>query len=179
MSNGIRGHAHADLNLFERLLISQNNLRNNLRRRAVKAVTHNLHALEVLGHDLDKTIVIQISGRSDDHVARRKSLAIKIKYRGTVELLDRVASSKDWSAQRMIFPETLGENFVDEIVGIIFIHLDFFEDHTALAADVLDVKDRVQYEIAQNVEGDGHVLVENLDAEADAFLGGERVHVSA
>ena len=41
------------------------------------------------------------------------------------------------------------------------------------------VEDRVQHQVAENVHGDGQMLVQHLDVEADAFLGGEGVHVAA
>ena len=37
----------------------------------------------------------------------------------------------------------------------------------------------IQDQIAENVERGGNVFVEHLDVEADAFLGGEGVHVAA
>ena len=79
----------------------------------------------------------------------------------------------------MIFQEILGKDFVDEIVGIIFVHLDLFEDHAAFAGNVGGIKIRVQNQVAENVERGGNVLVEHFDVEADAFLGGEGVHVAA
>ena len=79
----------------------------------------------------------------------------------------------------MVFPEILGEDFVDEVVGIVLVHLDFFEDDAALAADVAGVENRVQHQVAENVHSDGQMLVQNLNVEADTFLGGEGVHVAA
>ena len=52
----------------------------------------------------------------------------------------------------MIFPEILGEDFVDEIVRIVFVHLDFFHDHAALAGDVGGIEHRVQNQVAENIE---------------------------
>ena len=37
----------------------------------------------------------------------------------------------------MIFPETLREQLVDEIVGRVLDHLDLFEDDLLLALDVV------------------------------------------
>ena len=81
--------------------------------------------------------------------------------------------------ERMVFPEILGEDFVDQVVGIVLVHLDLFEDDAALAADVLGIEDRVQHQVAEHVHGDGQMLVQHLDVEADAFLGGEGIHVAA
>ena len=81
--------------------------------------------------------------------------------------------------ERMVFPEILGKDFVDEIVGVIFVHLDFFHDHATFARNVIGVEDRIEDEVAEDVESGRYVLVKYLDVEADAFLGGECVHVAA
>src|SRR6185312_12565889 len=160
-------------------LVTKNDLRHDLRRRAVKTIGHGFHIRKMLGNHFHELRMIQISGSGDDHVTRRKSLAIKIKHRSAVEFLDRVASAKDRPTQGMILPEILGKDFVDEVIGIVFAHLDLFENHAALAADVLRIENRIQHQVAENIERDWNVLIQHLDAEADALLGGEGVHVSA
>src|SRR5436190_1693514 len=87
----------------------------------MEAIAHRLHFLEMLGHEFYKTFMIQIAGRGNDHVAGRKSLAIEIKDRTAVKSFNCVAGAQDRSAKRMIFPEVLGENLVDEVVGIVFV----------------------------------------------------------
>jgi hypothetical protein len=79
----------------------------------------------------------------------------------------------------MIFPEILGEDFVDEVIGIVFVHFDFFEDHAAFAGDVIGGECGMQDEVGKNFKGNGNVFVKHLDVEADALFGGEGVHVAA
>ena len=79
----------------------------------------------------------------------------------------------------MIFPEILGENLVDQVVGIVLVHLDLFENDAALAHDVFVVEDRVQHQVGENVERRGNMLIENLEVEADGLFAGECVEVSA
>src|SRR5579859_1865094 len=79
----------------------------------------------------------------------------------------------------MILPEVLGKYLMDKVIGIIFIHFDLFQDHAFFAGDVLGIKDRVQHQVAQNINGDGHVLIQHLDVEADRFFSGKGVHVAA
>ncbi len=98
---------------------------------------------------------------------------------GPLEALHGFFGAQDRLAERMILPEILGKDFVDEIVGIIFVHLDLFDDHAAFADDVGGIEDGIQNQVAQNIERGGDMLVEHLDVEADAFLGGEGVHVAA
>ena len=66
-----------------------------------------------------------------------------------------------------------------QVVGIVLVHLDFFENHSPLAGDVLVVKDRIQYQIAEHVEGDWQMLIQHLHAETDAFFGGKSINIAA
>ncbi len=120
-----------------------------------------------------------MAGGGDDHVAGHETLLVKIPHRVALELLDRILGPQDGLAQRMIFPEILGEDFVDQVVGIVLVHLYFFEDDAALAADVIGIEHRIQHQVAEHLHGDGHVLVQHLDVEADTLLGGKSVHVAA
>ena len=79
----------------------------------------------------------------------------------------------------MILPEALREDFVDEVVGVVLVHLNFFEDDAALAGNIAGIEDRVKREIAEHIHGERQVLIENFDVEADTFLRGEGIHVAA
>src|SRR5438132_12261633 len=79
----------------------------------------------------------------------------------------------------MILPEILREDFMDEVVRIVLIHLNFFEDDSPLAANILDGEDWVQHQIAQDIYRNRQVFVENLNVQADASLCRERIHVAA
>src|SRR5579864_4131228 len=132
----IRGHADAYLHLFERLFVTKNNSGNNFRRRAVETVSHRLHAREVLANQLDEAIVIQMPGGCDNHVAWSEALAVELMHRRPFETPHGIAGSQDRTAQWMVFPKILREDFVDEVVGIVLVHLDFFQNNPALASDV-------------------------------------------
>ena len=123
--------------------------------------------------------VIKVSGRGDDQVAGSEAFSVMTGHHGALEAFHRVARAKNRFAEGVIFPETLREDFVHKIVGTVFVHLDFFEDHAALAGDVVNVEYGMQHQVTQDVECDGNVLIENLDVEADTFLGSECVHVAA
>src|SRR5262249_15370125 len=55
----------------------------------------------------------------------------------------------------MVFPEVLRENFVNQVVRIILIHLDFFQDHTCSPTDALGMKNRVEDQVAKNIRAIG------------------------
>ncbi len=79
----------------------------------------------------------------------------------------------------MVLPEILGKNLVHQVVGIVFVHLDLFENHAPLAHDVFIVEDWIQHQVGENVERSGDMLIEDLEVEADGFFAGERVEISA
>ena len=68
---------------------------------------------------------------------------------------------------------------MDQVIGIVLIHFYLFEDDAALAGYVFRAENRVQDQVTQDIHGQRKVLVQNFDVEADAFFGGEGVHVAA
>ena len=79
----------------------------------------------------------------------------------------------------MFRPESAGENVVEQIFGIVQIHLDFFEDDLALFLNVVGVELGTKDEIGNDIEGDGEMLVEDLGVETDLFFGGEGIEHAA
>ena len=79
----------------------------------------------------------------------------------------------------MVLEEVLGEDLVHQVVGIVLVHLDLFQDDAALARDLLGVEDRMQHHVAENIDRDRQMLIQNFDVEADGFFAGEGVHVAA
>jgi len=79
----------------------------------------------------------------------------------------------------MIFPETLREELVDQIVRGVLDHLDLFDDDFLLALEVRAAERRVQHDVRQNVERERQMLVEHLDVVARVFLRRKRVELPA
>jgi len=79
----------------------------------------------------------------------------------------------------MLRPETTRKRFVEKVLRIVQIHLDFFEDNLLFILDVGGIETRVETEIADDVEGDGKILVENFGVETDLLFGGEGVEHAA
>ena len=65
-----------------------------------------------------------------------KPLSVEIHHSDRDRTFHRVLGAENRLAQGMVLPEVLGENFVDQIVRAILIHLDFFENHAPFAANV-------------------------------------------
>ena len=72
-------------------------------------------------------------------------------------------------------PEILGEKLVDQVLGIVLGHANFFQDHALLARDVFRGEFRLEDHVGDDVEGFGEMLVQDARVEADHFLGSEGV----
>ena len=103
----------------------------------VESVLRGLQVFEVFDYQIDELVVVEVSGGGYDDVAGGEAVSIGLEHGRALEFLHRFFGSEDRLAERMIFPEILGEDFVDEVVGIVFVHFDLFEDHAAFAGDVL------------------------------------------
>ena len=95
------------------------------------------------GDQFDEAVVIEITGGGDDNVAGREAVGVGFNDGRALEALHGFLRAEDRLAQRMILPEVLGKDFVDEIVWIVFVHLDLFHDDAALAGYVGGIKDGV------------------------------------
>ena len=94
-----------------------------------------------------------------------------------VERFHRLRPAENGATERVILPEALREQLVDEVVGRVLDHLDLFEDHLLLALDIVRTERGVQHDIGQDVDGQRQVLVEHLDVVAGVFLRGEGVEL--
>ena len=136
-------------------------------------------AENLAGDGLGELVVVEVAGRGEDHVAAVEAVAVVVEELVLVEAGHGLRGAEDGPAQRMVLPEALREELVDEDVGIVFVDLDLFKDHAALALDVGRGEDGIQHQVGEHVEGDGHMVGERLDVEADGFLAGEGVEVAA
>src|SRR5262249_52289915 len=103
-------------------------------------VGHWIEAGKTFLDEIYKPLMVQISGGRDNDVVGRKSLPVKIKQIFLLEGANRLLGSQNRLAQRMVFPEILGKDLMDQIVRVIFVHLDLFQDHAFLARDVLGIE---------------------------------------
>ena len=79
----------------------------------------------------------------------------------------------------MASPKASRERLVQQILGIILFRFDLFHDDFALSDDVFRLKQWMEHQIAEDVEGLRHMFVQYHGVEADSFLGGESVEVSS
>ena len=121
----------------------------------------------------------QIARGRDQQVGRRVNFAIVILNHRLIEALDGLARAQNRLAERVILPEVRRKNLVDQIVGTVRVHLDFFENDAFFLLDVFVAECGVQHEIAQYVHGDRQMFVEHLGVEADHLFRGESVEIAA
>jgi hypothetical protein len=79
----------------------------------------------------------------------------------------------------MILPEGLHKQLVNQHVRVVLVDLDLFQNHAALALDLRRGEDRVEHQVSEYIQRNGHVFGQRLDVEADGFLAGEGVQVAA
>ena len=150
-----------------------------LGRGECKPFFAGFHVLEIFRDEVDKVFVVEVAGGADDEIAGSEVVSIEAGDHRALEFSYRVARAEDRQAESVVLPETLGEDFVDEVVGIVLIHFDFFEDDAALLGDIAGIEDGMKNEIGEDIHGERKMLIENFDVEADAFLRREGVHVAA
>src|ERR1051325_10961604 len=99
----------------------------------------------MFSHELHKLFMLQMASRADNDVARYKALRIKFAYWNRSEALDGFLRSQNRPAQSMVLPKILSKDFVDEVIRIVLIHFDFFENHTAFTFNVFWLEDRMEH----------------------------------
>ena len=134
---------------------------------------------ELLRNQIADALVLEIAHGRYDQVARRIRIGKVAAEQIGVERLDGIAGAEDRAAERVVLPEALGEELVDQIVGRVLDHLDLFDDDLLLALDVDRRKRGIEHDIRQDVDGQRQMLVEHLDVVARVFLGREGVELTA
>src|ERR1700692_1440685 len=103
--------------------------------------------------------------------ARFQYLASKVFY--------RFGSAEYGASERMLGPKPASENFVQKILGVVHVHLDFFQDDLLLLGDDFGIKIGSENKVGDEIEGDGQMFVEDFGFEADLFFGDEGIQHSA
>ena len=161
------------------LFVADENLRRHRRRLFADRLARRWHRREPLFDELADVIVLEVADRRDDQVGRGvRAVEVVAKQVGG-ERLDRFARPENRPPQRMVGPESLREELVDEVVRHVLDHLDLFDHDLLLALDIVGCERRVPYDVGEDVDGEREVFVEDFDVVARVFLGGEGVELAA
>jgi len=173
------GDADAEMNLFEIALGLEVDGRGSEGHGFGIEMPGRLQVAKFLLREVKYLLVGDIASGGDDDMIGSKPILKAAKKGFAAEIADGFRSTENGTAEGMFRPKAAGENVVEEIFGIVQIHLDFFEDDLAFLLHVVGVELGTKNEIGNHVKSDGEVLVEDLGIEADLFLGGEGVEHAA
>ena len=138
-----------------------------------------LQPVEPVAHQIHHARVFEMPGRGDQDVRRLVCTLVVIAQHAVPEIANRVLGSENGPANGMVFPEIAREDLMQEVLGIVHLHLQLFQNDALFFLDVLVAEQRVEHQIRENVEGDGHVFVQHLGVVTHHFLGGEGVEAAA
>ena len=79
-------------------------------------------------------VVLEIADRRDNQVRRRVGVAEVVAQQIRRERLDRLPRAENRPPERMVGPESLREELVDEVVRRVLDHLDLFDDDLSFRA---------------------------------------------
>jgi len=179
VSNGQRRHANTEMDLLQIALGLETNGSASSRSRIAIGMLGGRQMAEFLLHQFENLLVGDVAGGGYEEVASSEPILETGAKTFAVKLADGLRSTKDRTAEGMLRPKAASEDIVEEILGIVEIHLDLFENDLALFLDVVGIELGPENQIRQDIEGDGQVLVKDLGVEADLFFRGESVEVAA
>ena len=130
-------------------------------------------------HPRGDDVVVDVAGRRHHH--RRRAVA-GLEVRPDLlrrHLGDRAALAEHLPPQRVVREERLVEDLVHQVGRLVLVHVDLFEDDLALGLDLVRAERRRPHDVAEDVEAQLEVLVDQAGVEGRVLLGGEGVHVAA
>src|ERR1035437_2147386 len=148
VTDAVGRNAHANLPLLQRFLVAQDDAGMHLGRTVMPAVGTCRQLPEALAQKFDKLLMVDVSCRRDDEIAGSKLRRVKTVDGILIEAPYRLLGSQDRLTQRMVLEEILGEDLMHQVVGIVLIHLDLFQDDSALADNLAGVEDWMQDHVA-------------------------------
>ena len=123
-----------------------------------------------------RLLVLHVPHGGNHQVVPPVALLEELQNLCALECVDGVPRPEDGHAQGVPLPEMLLEDVVDVLVGRVLHHADLLEDDGFLLVDVIEVEQRVDEDVGQQVDGQREVVVGHLDVERRQLLAGEGVH---
>src|SRR5437588_2425329 len=149
--------------------------RSTVVRRRSRAGNRRHAALEARRY----LVVVQVAG-GRQHQIRGPVVGEEVPGDGVAaEGRDRLCGREHLAPGRMLWEQGFGEQVVDELRGLVLVHQDLLEDHLALGLELVGAERRRTDDVAQDVEAEVEVVVEQARVEGRVLLGGEGVHLAA
>ncbi len=70
------------------------------------------------GYLVDEGFVVEVSGGGEDHVGGGEARVVEVEDGGLIEAGDGLDGAEDGAAEGVLLPEVLGEELVNEVVGV-------------------------------------------------------------
>ena len=129
--------------------------------------------------EVQNFFVRYVSRGGDDEMIGGKPIAEALDEMFAVESANGFRGAENGTAKRMLGPKAARKNVVKEILGVVHVHLDFFEDDLAFLAYVVGIELGTENEIGDDVKGDGEMFVEDFGVEANLLFRGESIEHAA
>ena len=126
-----------------------------------------------------QAFVLDLARGSDKDAARAVARRHERSQQLAVDFIYRLDRAEDRQRQRMAFPEFLGEQVVDEIVGRVLGLRNFLQHDLALALYLGRIEHRFEKNIREHLGRHLEVLAEHLGVVAGVLLAGEGVEHAA
>lgn len=123
--------------------------------------------------------VVDVAGGGDDQVGGVVVLLVEAGDLAAVQRVDRVDGAEDRTAEGRVAEHRVREQVVHAVTRVVLGHRDLFEDDAALGVDVLGGDQRAGQHVADDVDGQWQVGVEDPRVVAGVLLRREGVHLAA
>lgn len=123
--------------------------------------------------------VVDVAGGGDDQVGGVVVLLVEAGDLTAVQRVDRVDGAEDRAAQGRVAEHRVREQVVHAVARVVLGHRDLFEDDATFGVDVLDGDQRAGQHVADDIDGQRQVGVEDPRVVAGVLLRREGVHLAA
>ncbi len=143
------------MHLFEVALGFQMDGRFRVRSAIAFGGTCRLHVAKLALNQFQHLLVSDVARSGHHQMIRSEPVTEPRKERIAIESFNGFWRAQNRAAERMTRPEPAGKNFVQEIFGIVQVHLYFFEDDLAFLLHIFGIEFRAQHKVGDDVKRNG------------------------
>ncbi len=127
----------------------------------------------------DDAVVVEVACRGDHQVHRVVVLGVEGRDLVASHRLDRLAGADRLPPERVVGEQRFEQQRVDELVGIVLVHEQLFEDDLPLGVDLEGAERRCGDDIGQQFEAEVELPRRQPRVVRGVLLGGEGVHLAS